>query len=164
MGTVSRRAEQLSVGPGVKWHWHGILLWLIQRPYLRFLPPPLPSVTTVSAWQEQVNAMVERFAWPSAWHRRIDIGNLCTIFHLKECAHLRDRMGLLLAFMEDDANTFGLVALKRQPRKKLQEAAAQETMRLLQLSREERTQQLRALLGPRGGLPRLKDELVKAAA
>ena len=66
--------------------------------------------------------------------------------------------------MEDDAITFGLVALKRQPRKKLQEAAAQETMRLLQLSREERTQQLRALLGPRGGLPRLKDELVKAAA
>ena len=28
-----------------------------------------------------------------------DIGNLRTIFHLKECAHLRDRMGLLLAFL-----------------------------------------------------------------
>eukprot|EP00913_Durusdinium_trenchii_P008699 g8172.t1 len=73
-------------------------------------------------------------------------------------------MGLLQAFMEDDVITFGLVALKKQPRKKLQEAAAQETMRLLQMSREDRTQQLRALLGPRGGLPRLKDELIKAAA
>ena len=24
-----------------RWHWHGLMLWLIQRPYLRFTPPPL---------------------------------------------------------------------------------------------------------------------------
>ena len=39
-----------------------------------------------------------------------------------------------------------------------------EAQRLLSLGKQERTMQLRALLGPKGGLPRLKEELQKAAA
>ena len=28
----------------VIWHWHGLLLWLVQRPFLRYLPYPYPAV------------------------------------------------------------------------------------------------------------------------
>ena len=59
---------------------------------------------------------------------------------------------------------FGLKALQKKHRKQIREAAAMEAQRLLSLSKQERTMQLRALLGPKGGLPRLKEELQKAAA
>ena len=147
-----------------RWHWHGILLWLIQRPYIRFLPPPLPSVSTTKEWEEQVEGMVKRGSWPKLWQTCLNLDpSQFSLFHLKECMHLRDRMGMELAFMEDEAILFGIQALKKKPRKKMQQALATETQRLLQLSETDRREQLRALLGPRGGLPRLKDELVKAA-
>lgn len=146
-----------------QWHWRGILLWLIQRPHLRFLAPPLPSVTTVEAWEQQMVDMVNRQAWPMSWFATVGRRGEITAAHLKEAAHLRDRMGLLMAFQEDEAIVFGLIALKKKPRRQIQAAAAAETQRLLGLSREERTLQLRALIGPRGGLPQLKEELQKAA-
>ena len=59
---------------------------------------------------------------------------------------------------------FGLKALQKKPRKQIREAAAMGAQRLLSLSKQERAMQLRALLGPKGGLPRLKEELQKAAA
>ena len=146
------------------WHWRGLLLWLIQRPYLRYAPCPLPSVTTVPEWHQQVDSMVARGSWPHRWQARINIGTLCTAVHLKEATHLRDRMGLRLSFLEDEVIMFGLKALQKKHRKQIREAAAMEAQRLLSLGKQERTMQLRALLGPKGGLPRLKEELQKAAA
>ena len=73
-------------------------------------------------------------------------------------------MGLRLSFLEDEVIMFGLKALQKKHRKQIREAAAMEAQRLLSLSKQERTMQLRALLGPKGGLPRLKEELQKAAA
>lgn len=147
-----------------RWHWQGILLWMIQRPYLRGLPPPLPSVSTPAEWEHQTAEMCKRRSWPRKWaHSLMRQGEKFTLFHLKDSMHLRDRMGLELSFMEDDAILFGIQALKKKPRRKMQEALVMETQRLLQLNDADRTMQLRSLLGPRGGLPRLKDELVKTA-
>ena len=87
-----------------------------------------------------------------------------TVFALKDCVYLRARMGLKLAFLEDATLSMAIAALTSKPRKQLQEAVVVETQRLLQLTQEEKSMQLRALLGPQGGLPRLKDELLKVAA
>lgn len=71
------------------WHWQGIRLWMVQRPFLRGLPIPLPSTSSVTAWEEQAIDMAHRGAWPRRWLQ------LCqdkfTVFHLKECVHLRQR-------------------------------------------------------------------------
>ena len=87
-----------------------------------------------------------------------------TVFSLKDCVYLRSLMGLKLAFLEDATLSKAIAALTSKPRKQLQEAVVVETQRLLQLTQEEKSMQLRALLGPKGGLPRLKDEILKVAA
>ena len=38
------------------WHVHGMLLWLLQRPALRYVPFPYPSVGTVSQWKDASRA------------------------------------------------------------------------------------------------------------
>ena len=75
--------------------------------------------------------------------------------------YLRARMGLKLAFLEDATLSMAIAALTSKPRKQLQEAVVVETQRLLQLTQKEKSI---ALLGPKGRLPRLKDELLKVAA
>ena len=94
-----------------------------------------------------------------AWRRMIDIGNLWAHHPQGVCPPSgSDGSAIGPWYLADDG--------KRQPRKVAcwKRQLKRPCMRLLQLSREERTQQLRPLLEPRGVLPRLKDELVKAAA
>jgi hypothetical protein len=86
---------------------------------------------------------------------------ICTVVALKDCMYLRARMGLKLAFLEDAILSMAIPALTSKPRKQLQEAVVVETQRLLQLAQKEKSI---ALLGPKGRLPRLKDELLKVAA
>lgn len=49
----------------VIWHWHGLLLWLVQRPSLRYLPYPYPAVATVKDWLLQAEAMTHGSALSS---------------------------------------------------------------------------------------------------
>lgn len=144
------------------WHWKGILLWIVQRPFLKALPLPLPSMSSVDDWIQQGKDMVERGSWPKRWF--LEAKPKFNLVNMKECISMRQKLGLRLAFIEDEVCIRGLQGfINKNDRKKIQQATVVETRKLLQLSEERQQLQLRALLGPRGGLPRLKDELVKVA-
>ena len=68
-----------------------------------------------------------------------------------------------MAFLEDEVIMFGLKMLKKKPRSKQQGALIAETHQALQELSGLREDHARELLGPRGGLPRTKGELVKLA-
>jgi len=83
--------------------------------------------------------------------------------HLKDAITLRSRMGLLECFMEDEAVTFGLKALKTRSRARQQAALVEETHKAVAALDGQREELARELIGPRGGLPRNKTDLVKLA-
>ena len=79
------------------WAAQVVFLWLLQRPYLRFLPLPYPSTSTVERSLSQAEQQVSHkilsskhldFTWKS-W--RFNMANL------GECIHLRGRLGLRMA-------------------------------------------------------------------
>lgn len=145
------------------WHYLGLKLWLVQRPFLRYAPTPLPMVATAADWLQQAKDMVKRRVWPKSWlQKAMDRGHF-TVIALKEAISLRQKMGLRMSFMEDPVLSFGIKSLKKKPKAVLQGALVAETQRLLQATEADRELRLRALLGPRGGLPRLKSELVELA-
>ena len=67
------------------------------------IPEVFTTSFAVSDHSERMAGAGERHGGEVCMAERLaqaeDIGNLRTIFHLKECAHLRDRMSLLLAFL-----------------------------------------------------------------
>ncbi|CAE7790137.1 Mfsd6 [Symbiodinium sp. CCMP2592] len=84
------------------WHFGGLLLWLLQRPSLRYVPLPYGSVRSPVQWKEQAEAMVKNGAWPRRHFRRAVMENLFENLELlKDGAYLRDRLGIRLAFLED---------------------------------------------------------------
>ncbi len=87
-----------------------------------------------------------------------------TVVVLKEAIALRSKLGLRMSFLEDNTVLlFGIEALRKKPRARLQAALVEETQRLLKLSDEDQERRLLTLMGPRGGLPWLKSELIELA-
>ena len=39
------------------WHFAGLLLWLLQRPLLRYVPLPYSNTRSLEEWKEQAEAM-----------------------------------------------------------------------------------------------------------
>lgn len=146
-----------------QWHHLGVKLWLIQRPFLRWTPTPLPMVSTSADWLQQAKDMVKRRVWPKSWLQKATEKGHFTVYGLKDAITLRQKLGLRMSFIEDPVLSFGIQCLKKKPKAVLQGALVAETQRLLQATEADRELRLRALLGPRGGLPRLKSELVELA-
>lgn len=119
-------------------------------------------VSTSEEWKKQAVDMVKRRTWPKLWLSRVQ--HLFTAVHLKDAMTLRSRMGLLESFMEDEAVTFGLRAVRKRSRARQQAALVEETHRALAALDGQREDLARELVGPRGGLPRTKAELIKLAA
>lgn len=94
-------------------------------------------VATVEEWTKQTNDQVNRRTWPRSWRQRAL--NKMSMLHLRDCQTLRSRMGLEMGFLEDEA----VMALRD-----------------LDGRREELAKEL---LGPQGGMPRNKGELIKLA-
>lgn len=93
------------------WYDERLLLWLLQRAYLRFLPFPYPSISTVEDWKYQARTMAEQ---PVTVPRHIGLAferNAFTAQNLLEMSRFRDRVGWRFAFMEDSVLS-GLMALK----------------------------------------------------
>ena len=80
-----------------KWHIKGVLLWLLQRPYLRFLPLPYPSVSLVTSWTLQAESMVSRGILPRRFFEKCSF----TAANLSEATWLWNRLGLQMSFLED---------------------------------------------------------------
>ncbi|CAK9054047.1 Teneurin-3, partial [Durusdinium trenchii] len=91
----------LRMGERFRWAAKGLLLWLLQRPYLRYLPLPYPSTTTTAAWLAQVCKQVSDGTIPPRYLKNCLEKNLFTMSNLAECRHLRNRVGLRTSFIED---------------------------------------------------------------
>ncbi|CAE7294222.1 RE1 [Symbiodinium natans] len=148
----------------VSWHFWGLLLSLIRAPYLRFLPFPVPSVDSVSKWEEQAAEMVARGAYPRRYLTKCKMSKSFTASNLKALVDLRNKVGFELAFLEDEVLTVGMRALKRKPGVRARLAEAQMAEAAKASVSEDRGERVRQLLGPRGGLPRLRGELIQLAA
>ena len=150
----------------VIWHWHGLLLWLVQRPFLRYLPYPYPAVATVKDWLLQAEAMTHGSALSSRHLLRGQANGAFTAANLVAMSRFRDRVGWQAAFLEDGVMQGLLLARGRRGQSQRIKAAAiqeaQERMNL-ELAERDRLQAARALVGPRGGLPALKDDLTRLA-
>ncbi|CAE7872695.1 Mfsd6, partial [Symbiodinium necroappetens] len=148
-------------------HFGGLLLWLLQRPSLRYVPLPYGSVRSPAQWKEQAESMVKNGALPRRHYRRALLDNLFDNLELlKDGAYLRDRLGLRLAFLEDPMLD-GMMAAKatRGTRAAIQNQLVDKLKREAAEKHEkgEALKAARRLLGPRGGLPTLKGDLLRLA-
>ena len=149
------------------WHAHGVLLWLLRRPFLRFLPVPYPSVTRVDQWILQAEQMVASHVWPKRWIAKSKSAGGFVMNNLSELAGFRSRLGMKLSFLEDPLLQGMLAArhlkgaqnaMKRAVMEDAKKQAAEEAA-------AGRTKEaIRTLIGPRGGLPSLKSDLLRLAA
>ena len=156
LGTDNRAA-----GAPTGWHFQGVLQWLIQRPFLRYLPFPEPMVATVKEWKDQLQDNVTRGVWARRWLQKA--ASRMSAVTLKEAQTLRSRLGLELCFMEDPALLFGIRMLRRRPRAKAQASLVEETHKAIAELDGRRDDYAREMIGPRGRLPKLKCDLVKLA-
>ena len=67
--------------------------------------------------------------------------------------------GLELSFLEDSQTLMSVQTLRRRPRRVVDKALLEERRRLEELTGNQRRKRIEELIGPRGGLPRLKAEL-----
>ena len=139
------------------WAHEGVRLWLLQRPSLRWLPFPYPSVAAVPQWIDQAEAQVQLGTLPRSWLTR----GVYTAKSLSEMTWLRNRVGLTFAFLEDSLLE-GLLASRSRPGRLNRIKAAAEKEEAERLAAERgRLEAARTLIGPRGGLPSLRGDLVK---
>ncbi|CAK9101246.1 Retrovirus-related Pol polyprotein from transposon RE1 (Retro element 1) (AtRE1) [Includes: Protease RE1 [Durusdinium trenchii] len=135
-------------------------------PYLRYLPLPYPSSGTPDLWLRQGQQQV---ADGHASKRHLDMAYTMDRFvykNLVECMHWRDRLGMMTAFCEDPVLT-GMIHAKAAKglRKKVRDAALEEAKKeALQAEQAGNKEELaRSLIGPRGGLPPLRGDLIRLA-
>lgn len=151
-----------------EWHAKGILLWLVQRSCLRYAPFPYPSVSTCEAWKEQANKMAFKDGCLSQRHlERAALTDAFTAANLADCIWLRNRVGLKVAFVEDPLLE-GMLAARsvKGTASQLRKEAFAEAQRQARVlaSQDKLKLAARELLGPKGGLPTLKKDLIKLAA
>ncbi|CAE7780296.1 tenm3, partial [Symbiodinium necroappetens] len=145
-----------------RWNWakDGLRLALVKRPDLRFLPFPWPSVSSVAQWRAQAATMVANGSFP---HRWVETATW-SASTLSAMTWFRGRFGIRFAFLEDPLLQGMLAVTSSKGRasrvrasmlKEAQEEAAKEA---------DRMEAARSLIGPRGGLPTLKADLLRLAA
>ena len=148
------------------WHAQSLQVWLLQRCYLWFLPFPYPSIASVEDWKFQAKTMADQLVMvPYHWQRARDNGAF-TSQNLLELSKFRDRVGWKFAFMKSCILS-GLMAAKasRGISMKLKTAALEEARAAVEKEKKQGHQMQAAgeLIGPRGGLPTLKADLIKLA-
>ena len=131
-----------------KWHWQGLLWWLVRHPELRGLRFPYLATDTVSGYAAQNG------------------GTEISAATLEILIELRNKMGFSEAFREDEQLSWALSVttektgvmghVEQRPREEKSTAAASTG------ATTEPTASHR-LLGPRGGLPRSKEALQELA-
>ena len=142
------------------WSREGVRLWYVKHPELRWLPFPYPSVSSAEQWQLQVQSMVRSGCYPHRWVGRGTYSQA----HLSSMTWFRNRVGLKFAFVEDPV-LIGMLAARRPAGRTQQLKAAALREEAEAAAKEgDRLKVARSLLGPRGGLPTLKGDLIKLAA
>lgn len=148
------------------WHDCGLRLWLLRRPSLRFVPFPYPSVANAHQWKLQAEGMVANGCLIRR-HLQRAIAPMASAEHLKEMHWFRDRVGWQLAFLEDPVLQ-GMMAARVQKgvRSQIRQAAIKEAQQEAAEAEKkgEKVMAMRELIGPRGGLPTLRKDVLRLAA
>lgn len=165
---ISRwRRFQLRLLERARWRAYGLLLWVLQRPAIRFLPFPYPSTASVEAWIQQVKDMLRMKIIVTKHGNFVLDRKLCAAKLLQDCRALTNRVGWKLAFLEDPILD-GLLAARAAKGQtlRIRQAVLSETKEELQRmdTRNQRDEAARALIGPKGGLPSLKNDLLRLGA
>jgi hypothetical protein len=138
------------------WHVQGLLLWLLQRPSLRWVPVPYPAISDTMQWRQQAESMVANGSLAKRHLTRAQQVGAFTAQNLKDD----------LAFMEDPLLT-GMLAARATKglASKIRADALLEAQKEAKRLKEEGklTAAARELIGPRGGLPVLRQDLVRLA-
>ena len=150
------------------WATQGVLLWALPRCYLRYLPLPYPATASVKFWEEEQAKSQAKDGIISKKHlARAKKEQKFTYLNLNECVQWRNRMGLETSFCEGPIlkgiqcgkSARGLAERLKKAALEEAEAKAREAHQ-----RGEEEEQARALIGPRGGLPTLRTDLIRLAA
>ena len=126
------------------WHWQGLLLWLVRHPELRKLPAPWPSVETVAEYRAQPGG------------REISAQTLALLIQF------RNRQGFQDAFLENELVKQAL-AIARSRTGILGRVRSRARAEAALDPRPTSPVEVSKLLGPRGGLPKTKDDLIRLA-
>ena len=152
-----------------EWHGRGLLLWLLQRPHLRYAPFPYPSISNVKQWEEQAVSMTAQRpkAILKEHYTRSCVNQVYETKNLVELGQFRNRVGLQFAFVEDSLLQ-GMLAARANKgiTTQLKKEAFQEApiKAAAMKSQEDQEAAVRQLIGPKGGLPSLKADLIRLAA
>ncbi|CAK9081636.1 unnamed protein product [Durusdinium trenchii] len=140
---------------------------MVNLPHLRYLPLPYPSTGTPDRWLLQGQKQV---ADGHGCKKHLDLAYTMDRFvykNLTECGHWRDRMGAVTSFCEDPV-VMGMIHGKTAKglRDKMKNAAMEEALKEAKEAEAagNKEEMARALIGPRGGLPSLRGDLLKLAA
>lgn len=125
-----------------RWHVQGLLLWLLQRPSLRYVPLPYPSTTTVDQWKEQCWEMVKSKGASQRHVARAHQAGAFNAKNLNDATWLRNRLGLRSAFLEDGLLP-GMLAARanRGTASNLRRAALEEAQQEAEAARQKGQQQ-----------------------
>lgn len=166
-GVSAWRRVVLRMAARASWHIRGLLLWLLQRPGLRWVPLPYPAIGNVQQWRAQAESMCASKVLPKRHYVRALQHGMFTAQNLADAVFLRNRMGFELAFLEDPL-LMGMLAARAGSgmAQKIRAEAHKEAKAEAEEARRDGRQQaaVRELIGPRGGLPTLRKDLLKLAA
>ena len=157
----------LKLNERMLWAARGVLLWAVQKPFLRFLPFPYPPTSSTDKWQEQALKQVSAGVLSKRHYKLAVSKKLFTMANLGECIHLRGRLGLKVAFCEDPMldGMMQAIPMKGMANKIRRAAQAEAVAEAKQLASDnKREAEARMLIGPKGGLPTLRGDLVRLAA
>ena len=118
-------------------------------------------------WELQALEMVKTRSLPKSAFLKVKATGGFALANLQNAVTLRNRMGLKLAFLEDPLLT-GMLAGKMVAglASQIKSAAIKEAQQKADVAfqKGKAEDEARALIGPRGGLPTLRQDLVKLAA
>ena len=136
----------------------------MQQPSIRFLPLPYPATTSVEQWVKQTKEMVAKKLMVGKHGKHVLNQNLCTARNFHDCRTLASRLGWRTAFLEDPLLE-GLLAArasKGQSARIQQAVIAEAKTELTKLdTKKDREEAVRQLIGPQGGVPTLKNDLLR---
>ena len=147
-------------------HTRGLALALAATS-LRWVPVPYPATSDTKQWRQQAESMVANGSLAKCHLTRAQQVGAFTAQNLKDAVFLRNRMGFNSAFIEDSLLT-GMLAARATKglASRIRADAIQEAQKEAKRLKDEwkLTAAAREQIGPRGGLPVLRQDLLRLAA
>ena len=137
---------------------------MLRRPSLRYVPYPYPSVGNTDQWMLQAEMMAENHGLSKRHLAGAKQLQAFTAQNLADARWLRDRLGWEHSFVEDSMLQGMLLARSsKKVAAKIKAAALAESQKEAEkiAAQGKQEEAVRSLLGPRGGLPSLKGDLIK---